>query len=103
MQKKIALSFDGGPVLGCTDKILCVLEKQQVPASELVVIGDGPVEIQIGRQMGARTLGLASDEKNRKGFDQRKNERLARAGAERIIGDFLPASMKGIPEWLGLD
>lgn len=80
-----------------------LLETQQVPAGELVVIGDGPVEIQIGRQIGARTLGLASDEKNRRGFDPRKHERLIKAGAERIIGDFLPESLKSIPEWLGLN
>lgn len=35
----------------------------------ILVVGDGPVEIKLGREFGSLTLGVASDEKNRRGFN----------------------------------
>jgi len=55
----------------------------------LAVIGDGRVEIAVGRQHGARTLGVASDEANRRGVDPSKRARLVGAGADAVAGDFL--------------
>lgn len=55
---------------------------------ELVVFGDGPVEIREGRRRGAFTVGLASDEVRRHGLDPRKRTRLVRAGADIIVPDF---------------
>jgi beta-phosphoglucomutase-like phosphatase (HAD superfamily) len=55
---------------------------------ELVVVGDGPVEIREGRRRGAYTVGVASDEVRRQGWDQRKRTRLIRAGADIVVPDF---------------
>ena len=60
-----------------------------IPGKELAVVGDGKVEIQIGREHGARTLGVASDEQALRGVNERKRERLLKAGADAVTGDFL--------------
>lgn len=55
---------------------------------ELIVFGDGPVEIREGRRRGAFTVGIASDEVRRHGLDVRKRARLIRAGADVVVPDF---------------
>ena len=55
---------------------------------ELAVIGDGKVEIRLGKEAGALALGLASDEERRKGINPAKVRRLTEAGADWIAGDF---------------
>lgn len=82
--------------------IRMLLDEHNVPPAELVIFGDGPVEISIGKQIGARTVGLASDEKLRAGIDPRKKSRLEKAGADIIIGDFQSSSLANLPQWLGL-
>ena len=57
--------------------------------SQVVVVGDGKVEIMLGRNAGAFTIGLASDENARQGVNPVKRERLIKAGADLITGDFL--------------
>ncbi|MBP1993694.1 HAD family hydrolase [Paenibacillus eucommiae] len=57
--------------------------------SELVVIGDGKVEIRLAKENGGLALGLASDEERREGINPVKEKRLAEAGADWIAGDFL--------------
>jgi phosphoglycolate phosphatase-like HAD superfamily hydrolase len=59
-----------------------------IGGDELVVIGDGPVEIREGRRCGAFTVGVASDEVRRQGIDLHKRARLIRAGADVIVPDF---------------
>lgn len=56
--------------------------------SELMVVGDGKVEIALGKKNGAFALGAATDEVNRQGVNPVKRERLINAGADAIIGDF---------------
>jgi rfaE bifunctional protein kinase chain/domain len=60
---------------------------------ELVVFGDGPVEIREGRRRGAFTVGIASDEVRRHGLDLRKRTRLIRAGADLLVPDFSQLSV----------
>lgn len=67
---------------------------------ELVVIGDGKVEIAIAREAGAIALGVASDEDSLAGINPVKRERLARAGSQAIIGDF--TAREEILAWLGI-
>ena len=64
-------------------------------SEQLAVIGDGKVEIQIGRESGARTIGLASDEAARRGVNPVKRAKLLAAGADAITGDF-----DDLPAWL---
>lgn len=56
---------------------------------QVAVVGDGKVEIMLGREAGAFTLGLASDELRRQGVNPVKRARLIKAGADVIAGDFL--------------
>ncbi len=55
---------------------------------QLCCFGDGPVEIRETRKAGGLTVGVASDEVRRFGLNISKRERLIKAGADTIIGDF---------------
>ena len=66
---------------------------------ELVVFGDGPVEIREGRRRGAFTVGVASDEVRRHGLDARKRTRLIRAGADIVVPDF--SQLDALWDYLG--
>jgi rfaE bifunctional protein kinase chain/domain len=70
-----------------------VLEKilSEIGASgerTLVTFGDGPVEIRETRRRGGMTVGVASDELRRFGWNMRKRTRLVRAGADIVVPDF---------------
>lgn len=65
---------------------------------ELLVVGDGYVEIEEGRAAGALCLGAATDEAARAGVDQRKRARLIAAGADLIVPDFRQA--RRLVAWL---
>ncbi len=67
---------------------------------QLLVVGDGKVEIGLGREAGAVTLGAATDEVGRRGVNEVKRRRLIKAGAHAIVGDFL--CYERILEWLGI-
>jgi len=68
-----------------------ILDGQKLEGAELLVVGDGPVEIREGKARGAVTLGVASDEVRRRGLNARKRERLLRAGADILVPDFSAA------------
>jgi phosphoglycolate phosphatase-like HAD superfamily hydrolase len=65
-----------------------ILEENNLTGSELLVVGDGPVEIREGALRGALTLGVASDEAARHGWNMHKVERLTAVGADLIVPDF---------------
>jgi phosphoglycolate phosphatase-like HAD superfamily hydrolase len=65
------------------------LLKSGIKGENLAVVGDGKVEIMVGKTNGARTLGVASNEEARHGINPVKEERLIKAGADVIVGDFL--------------
>ncbi|MEM3716618.1 MAG: HAD family hydrolase, partial [Candidatus Bathyarchaeia archaeon] len=60
----------------------------KLSGDELLVVGDGPVEIRSAKSRDAIALGVASDEVNRHGLNLRKRERLIGAGADIIIPDY---------------
>jgi phosphoglycolate phosphatase-like HAD superfamily hydrolase len=70
-----------------------LIEQNGVRGSQLAVVGDGKVEIMIGKENGARTLGVASDEKALTGINPAKRTRLIKAGADAIVGDFTEKDM----------
>lgn len=75
---------------GCSkEAVISQLITQAGKEVELIVIGDGKVEIQLGKKNGALTIGIASDEMNREGLNMHKKARLEKAGADVIVGDFL--------------
>ncbi len=65
-----------------------ILRENRLRGEELVVVGDGPVEIRYARQVVAVALGVASDEVRRSGLNPRKRKRLLEAGADYVVADF---------------
>ncbi|RIV22926.1 HAD family hydrolase [Alicyclobacillaceae bacterium I2511] len=68
---------------------------------ELLVVGDGPVEIELGANYGAVVLGVASDESKRRGVSEVKKTRLINAGAQAIVGDYEQSGL--IFQWLQVE
>ncbi|MCX5673785.1 MAG: HAD hydrolase-like protein [Planctomycetota bacterium] len=66
-----------------------LLAQRGTTGDELVVFGDGFVEIENVKEAGGYAVGVASDEETRGGrINPWKRERLIRAGADIIIPDF---------------
>lgn len=63
---------------------------------QIVVFGDGPVEIRETHKRGGITIGIASNEMKRHSLNENKRTRLIKAGADIIIPDFsqLPLLLK---------
>ena len=68
--------------------IRMILEEKGLRGQELLLVGDGKVEIALGAGCGAYTLGAATDEEHRRGFNPVKARRLIAAGADALTGDF---------------
>ena len=94
----------GAPVAAesCSkEKVIAdLIQNEGLCGDDFAVIGDGKVEIRLGHEAGARTIGLASDEEHLCGVNPVKRERLIKAGADVICGDF--GELDGIMEFLGL-
>jgi phosphoglycolate phosphatase-like HAD superfamily hydrolase len=69
-----------------------ILDDNDLSGDELLVVGDGPVEIAEARLRGAISLGIASNEVTRRGWNQHKMDRLTRAGADLMVADFTYAA-----------
>ena len=65
-----------------------ILTDFKLSGSELLIIGDGYVEIENAKTVGAIAVGVASVEDNVYNMNADKRERLIRAGADIIIPDF---------------
>ena len=72
-----------------------------VKPGELAVIGDGKVEIALGRALKARTIGLATNERDFSKVNREKLKRLRKQGAGRLAGDF--TNLRPLLAYLGLD
>jgi phosphoglycolate phosphatase-like HAD superfamily hydrolase len=66
-----------------------ILNENDLRGDNLLVIGDGPVEIRSAKARDAIALGVASDEVKRCGWNMRKRKRLIDAGADLIIPDYV--------------
>ena len=75
-----------------------LLQESGLPAENILLVGDGKVEIALGAENGAYTLGVATDEEHLKGINPVKYRRLQAAGADAIIGDF--ENLNEIVSWL---
>ena len=73
---------------GCSKEAIIASLLQGLPGERLAVIGDGKVEIRLGREAGARTIGIASDEEKLCGINPVKKQRLEAAGAQMLVGDY---------------
>jgi phosphoglycolate phosphatase-like HAD superfamily hydrolase len=92
----IALFFDGHIYGAHGDSeddskelvIARILQENRLQGQELVVVGDGPVEMSYACQVGAVTLGIAADEDDRETLNLRKRTRLMEAGADLLVSNF---------------
>jgi phosphoglycolate phosphatase len=99
--------FDGGIFGALTnykdfskEKVLRkILTDYQLEGSGLLVVGDGYVEIQNGRDVDAVTVGVYTAEKNRYHMNADKRDRLFRAGAHLLAPDLSDGN--AILEYLG--
>ncbi len=59
-----------------------------VPGRQIVGFGDGYVEIEELKKVGGLAIGVASNEETKSGINQWKRNRLIKAGADIIVGDY---------------
>jgi phosphoglycolate phosphatase-like HAD superfamily hydrolase len=64
-----------------------ILDEHELRGDELLVVGDGPVELREAVSRQALALGVASDEVARSGWNPAKIARLTRAGAHFLVPD----------------
>ena len=77
-----------------------LVEQSGVASDELAVVGDGKVEIALGKALGARTIGVATNETDFSILNATKKARLERAGADIVAGDF--RELRPLLDFLGL-
>ena len=65
-----------------------IMTENNLSGPELIVVGDGPVEMRECRKRGGIAIGIASDEIRRHGLNPEKRTRLIKAGAQAIVPDF---------------
>jgi len=65
-----------------------MLEETGVSGNAILGFGDGFVEIEEVKRIGGTAIGVASNEETRSGINDWKRQRLIRAGADIIIGDY---------------
>ena len=78
-----------------------VLRRLVKPGANILVVGDGKVEIALGRESGALTLGIASLDApgcDTHEYNMQKYERLIGAGAHAIVADF--CDLEEILKWI---
>jgi phosphoglycolate phosphatase-like HAD superfamily hydrolase len=65
-----------------------IIAKNDLRGAEVLIVGDGPVEIRNAKANGCISIGVASDEIAGFGWNEEKRERLIKAGADIMIPDF---------------
>jgi rfaE bifunctional protein kinase chain/domain len=75
-----------------------IILENDLSGRQFATFGDGPVEMRETRKSGGLSIGVASDEVRRFGWNIVKRSRLIKAGANLIVPDFsqLPALLKAM-------
>ena len=75
-----------------------IILENDLSGHQFATFGDGPVEMRETRKSGGLSIGVASDEVRRFGWNLAKRSRLIKAGASLIVPDFsqLPALLKAM-------
>jgi len=68
--------------------IKMIIEKNNLKPNEILVTGDGIVELENAREFGGIALGVYTAETNQYDMNKRKRERLKNAGAHLLMPDF---------------
>src|SRR5207245_5126919 len=68
-----------------------IIKENDLHGEELLGFGDGFVEIEEVKRVGGVAIAVASDEVNRRGIHAWKRDRLVKAGADIVIGDYRQA------------
>jgi len=69
--------------------VLCkIIAESGVDPTQMVIFGDGPVEMRVAKENGALAFGLLSNEIRRYGWNESKCDRLLHAGADILVPDF---------------
>lgn len=68
--------------------IQLVIKKNQLEPHEIMIIGDGVVEIENMRAAGGLAIGVYTEEGNHYDMNKRKKERLIDAGANLVMSNF---------------
>lgn len=69
-----------------------IIRENKLSGNELLVFGDGPVEIKECIKVNGIAIGVASDEVKKSGLNQEKRTRLIKSGAQILIPDFSQAN-----------
>jgi phosphoglycolate phosphatase len=77
-----------------------ILHENNLRGEELLGFGDGFVEIEEVKRVGGVAVAVASDEVKREGVHAWKRDRLVRAGADIVIGDY--RCMDRLMAWLNV-
>jgi len=85
------ITIEGDAKKRVLDKILDNIGESSVDS--IVTFGDGPVEIRETQKKRGITVGVASNEIRRFGLNEKKRERLIKAGEDIIIPDFSQSSV----------
>jgi rfaE bifunctional protein kinase chain/domain len=75
-----------------------IIRENDLSGRQFSTFGDGPVEMRETRKRGGLSIGIASDEVRKSGWNFSKRSRLIKAGANLIVPDFaqLPALLKAM-------
>ena len=75
-----------------------IIRENDLSGRQFATFGDGPVEMRETRKSGGLSIGVASDEVRKSGWNFPKRSRLIKAGANLIVPDFtqLPALLKAM-------
>lgn len=65
-----------------------IIAQHDLHGTEVLVVGDGPVEIRLAHEHGCVSVGVCSDELRGYGWNEEKVERLTKAGADILVSDF---------------
>ncbi len=65
-----------------------MIRDSSVAGNQIVGFGDGYVEIEEVKKVGGLAIGVASNEETREGINDWKRNRLIKAGADIIVGDY---------------
>lgn len=70
-----------------------LMEAHGLEGGQVLVVGDGPLEMRIATEYACVALGVSCDESAGRAWDMAKRRRLVEAGADLLVPDFSRASV----------